>query len=103
MINPVYEAIFNYAARIGARDIRDAKGPWVYRINDEWEIAINPHNYAFVAMSKYGANSAYMHPMHCAVWRNQKYVADVSPFDCFHVDPAFDRAEFIGMLNGVLF
>lgn len=99
MINPVYEAIFNYADRIGARDIRSSKGAWVHRVNDEWEIAINPHNSAFLAMPQYGSNSAYMHPMHCAIWRSKKYVANASPFDCLHVDLAFSRDEFIGVIN----
>lgn len=99
MINPVYESIFGYADRIGAHDIRDANGAWVYRINEEWEIAINPQKHAVLALAKYGANSAYMHPMHCAIWRNATLMADVSPFDCFHVDPTFNRDEFIGVIN----
>lgn len=99
MINPVYEAIFNYADRVGASNIKKSPNAWSRSVNAEWVIAINPHSYVTCISIIGGDGSFSLYPMHCAIWRSGKIQADVSPFDCFHVDPAFDRAEFIGVIS----
>jgi hypothetical protein len=81
-LTEVFSLVVTLCHALGVVNIKDLPGAWEYRIDDQWEIAVNGHREA-IEIPNDGSRrmGCTIPPFESAIWFNGWLAGLMSPFD----------------------